>query len=584
MDTCHGYDGRKAWRHYVELGCLLAPLATVQLGADIGEQTVNTALSRASKSSTEMLSAFTAVYFIVKFMSGMVFFFRPLAAVPLKTSGDVRFVTKTLLLISSVLTCFLVVCALTPLGILITGIPDVQIVRLAFVSISFLPFFDGSVRLCQGLLVRRRLSNWMAMASLADIVFQIIAASVILTLNITKGPYILVTSISPIYIGRVANISTLAFGLYRNPNYLIRPLEEVERIEATVSQTVHLELSRQDGLQGEEFVSHFEAKYQPPPFPSPKHNEGYNSPNSPNSHPSDGIIEEGLQGGVLEGGVPLAEFGRGESIFLFAWPLVLTDVVQKASRPLVNSYIAHTQGHASVAVLGLIYPIAHMPYGWLNALKVMHPAYLDSPFMRKHRIPWFTVMAITFSVTWGLIATLTGLNQVLLSKIAKVSPDLVHYSFDPLMIFAMFGVPVGIRAVLTGKLVADKQTQALTLSGVVRLPGIILSLIVLERLGVRNATLGVAGLFSGFLVQCIGVIIGFLYASQQASPRDPKHNTQITQEPTNDEPKNDDQYPLYRDLEEKTSKTVHIPAWSTGDSGHAHVHMNGYEPVEDKEM
>mmetsp|Transcript_702 Transcript_702/g.989 ORF Transcript_702/g.989 Transcript_702/m.989 type:complete len:149 (-) Transcript_702:189-635(-) len=148
----------------------------------------------------------------------------------------------------------------------------------------------------------------------------------------------------------------------------------------------------------------------------------------------------------------------------------------------------------------------------------------------------------------------------------------------------MFGVPVGIRAVLTGKLVADKQTQALTLSGVVRLPGIILSLIVLERLGVRNATLGVAGLFSGFLVQCIGVIIGFLYASQQASPRDPKHNTQITQEPTNDEPKNDDQYPLYRDLEEKTSKTVHIPAWSTGDSGHAHVHMNGYEPVEDKEM
>ncbi len=430
---------------YWELVTVLAPLATVQLGIDVGEQVVNTVVARTSASSAEIIAAFTAVFFIAKFMSGAFLNFnRPLALVQVHTRADVTFATRLLVATAAIMAGCLLLLAFTPAGVAVTGIRDAHAVRGAFLALAMLPAFDGTVRFCQGLLLRRRLSNWTAGASLADIVGQIASAAIVLGMHTSSANVgaTLILAVSPLYAGRCCNIGVLALGLVRNPNYLERPREK-------------------------------------------------------------------SQGAGARPRLSLC------SVVHFAWPLVLTDAVQKASRPIVNSYIAHTQGQEALAVMGLVYPVGHMPYGWLNALKAVHPAYIDTPRVREQRIPWFAACAVAFSVSWGLAFTLTGANQLILRHVSGVSQELAASAFTPLLIFACFGIPVGVRATLTGQLTADKDTQALTLSGLIRIPGILATLAALGAVGVRGATLGIAGLFAGFLVQAMGVVFGVAFCRKK---------------------------------------------------------------------
>jgi len=591
-----------AWKEYCELVRVLAPLSTVQLGSDIGEQIVNTALSRSSNSSPEVLAAFTAVYFWAKLMSGSIFFLRPLALVPVTTRRDVWFAVRLYLVLASLMIACILSFAFTPAGVFLTGIPNYVIVRNAFAAISMLPATDGAVRFCQGLLLRRRLSQWTAAASAMDILGQVVGAAIVLNVNIPSGNFRLVAAISPIYVGRAFNITTLAVGLWRNPRFLIRPAHDKgddddddddavdcedhdcsdnaveEERSSEKKQGLHLgappsttrdEVHHPDGLEGREEdkeskeherLLHIRGGQRDNCSIELQNLKGRRNDDHDGEWRNNDIVNESKKnddggGGVGwdddedgnyddEGGndeevaaAPLSSSASSSSpeqrreggvqgapltiasVIKFAWPLVLTDFVQKASRPLVNSYIAHTQGHAAVAVLGLIYPIGHMPYGWINAMKSMHPAYLDRPHMRENRIPRFTIMVILFSVTWGITATLSGLTLAILEKISKVDPQLAQSSFAPLMIFAFFGIPVGLRASLTGLLTAEKETKALTFSGLVRIPGIIVVLISLNAAGVKGATLGVAGLFSGFACQAVGVVVGMMFCTKNRSLR-----------------------------------------------------------------
>eukprot|EP00466_Bigelowiella_natans_P013869 jgi/Bigna1/139392/aug1.50_g14100 len=585
-----------AWKEYCELVRVLAPLSTVQLGSDIGEQIVNTALSRSSNSSPEVLAAFTAVYFWAKLMSGSIFFLRPLA------------------LVASLMIACILSFAFTPAGVFLTGIPNYVIVRNAFAAISMLPATDGAVRFCQGLLLRRRLSQWTAAASAMDILGQVVGAAIVLNVNIPSGNFRLVAAISPIYVGRAFNITTLAVGLWRNPRFLIRPAHdkgddddddddavdcedhdcsdnavEEERssekkdlflinpttedrrnrmiqnvILLNMQQGLHLgappsttrdEVHHPDGLEGREEdkeskeherLLHIRGGQRDNCSIELQNLKGRRNDDHDGEWRNNDIVNESKKnddggGGVGwdddedgnyddEGGndeevaaAPLSSSASSSSpeqrreggvqgapltiasVIKFAWPLVLTDFVQKASRPLANLVTAR---HAAVAVLGLIYPIGHMPYGWINAMKSMHPAYLDRPHMRENRIPRFTIMVILFSVTWGITATLSGLTLAILEKISKVDPQLAQSSFAPLM---------ALRCVSGSTLVPNNMASFA--DGLVRIPGIIVVLISLNAAGVKGATLGVAGLFSGFACQAVGVVVGMMFCTKNRSLR-----------------------------------------------------------------
>ena len=65
-------------------------------------------------------------------------------------------------------------------------------------------------------------------------------------------------------------------------------------------------------------------------------------------------------------------------IFDFFWPLALVMAIQGLSRPLINLFVARgPNGAESIAVLAVVYSLAHMAYGWLNDTRSLPPAFAN---------------------------------------------------------------------------------------------------------------------------------------------------------------------------------------------------------------
>lgn len=83
----------------------------------------------------------------------------------------------------------------------------------------------------------------------------------------------------------------------------------------------------------------------------------------------------------------------------FSWPLALINTGQRMSRPLVNLFVSRTSGGPmGVAVLTLCYPLAHVPYGWLNELKAQIPAFVRTPELANNPPKELSARLRTFAV------------------------------------------------------------------------------------------------------------------------------------------------------------------------------------------
>jgi len=445
-------------RGFFPLIGVLVPLALVQFGTDLSEQSVNTVISRGSTdASPAVLSAFTSSFFIAKFAAGGMLFMRPLALVPVETREDVKLATTIFIVLAAFFTCLMVFIALSPVGVLVSGVPDSGAVCRAFLASSLIPATDGCYRFLQGLLLRRRLVSWCTFGALVDVSCMAITTILVIKFGKVSPSYVQFLAVVPLYVGRAAHLSVLSLGLIRHPNYLTRGRDESELMAINAARD------------------------------------------------AEGVVVETNNGLTLSFAVK------------FAYPLMLADLAQRLSRPVVNGFVAHTQGPSALATLGLLYPLGHMCYGWLNNLKVMEPSFIDKPQMRE-RIAWFAPICMCFSIAWSFTMTLSGANFWILSKIApskNFSSDAT--TFIPLMVFATMGLPVGTRGFLTGKMTADQRTETLVFSGIIRIPGIIAALSVAIALGVRGATVGVIGLFAGFATQSLGIIVGMFMCPKSRS-------------------------------------------------------------------
>ena len=61
------------------------------------------------------------------------------------------------------------------------------------------------------------------------------------------------------------------------------------------------------------------------------------------------------------------------------------------SRPIINLFVARgIEGTEGLAVLTIVYALAHLPYGWLNELKNLPPAFQkldpDTRFIRRFTV------------------------------------------------------------------------------------------------------------------------------------------------------------------------------------------------------
>lgn len=188
-------------------------------------------------------------------------------------------------------------------------------------------------------------------------------------------------------------------------------------------------------------------------------------------------------------------------VLRFYWPLAATIGIQGVSRPVINLFIARgADGTESLAVLTIVYALAHLPYGWLNELKNL-PSAFQKQDPDAHAIRRFSAVCGLLSFTSMIVMFWTPIRTYLLETLIGVDQDFAVLCHLPLMIFSFFPLAVMIRAYLHGIALRDHRTGAIAPSGPARVIAIITMLNVLALFDLHGAARGVAALLSGFTAE-----------------------------------------------------------------------------------
>ncbi|XP_070552270.1 progressive ankylosis protein homolog B-like [Ptychodera flava] len=249
---------------------------------------------------------------------------------------------------------------------------------------------------------------------------------------------------------------------------------------------------------------------------------------------------------------PQAKLTVGKVLW-FWWPLALVQAIQRISRPIVNLFVARDlkgtdEAVEALAVLTVSYPVGRVPWGWLNEIKTIAPAFkkeallLDGPRNRitPLKIRIFNACCLAFSLAiMFVVFWIPGIATSFLVNVLHVEPELAELCVTPLRIFTFFAIPVATRAHLTSWLLVYKQTKFVAPSAIVRLVTLIVTLIVLPLCGVHGASHGVGALLAGFCGEALTVIAASAYADykrgkkkkneEERSPDDDDHEDENNQ-------------------------------------------------------
>jgi len=188
----------------------------------------------------------------------------------------------------------------------------------------------------------------------------------------------------------------------------------------------------------------------------------------------------------------------------FFWPLALIMAIQGLSRPLINLFVSRgPNGAEALAVLTIVYALGHIAYGWVNELRNVPPTFKNQDMSK---ILKFTIGCGL--VSFGMMVLLywvPPLRRYILQSLIGLDAHLAQLSAVPLMIFAFFPLAVMLRAYLHGVGLLEHRTKAMAPSAPSRIGAILAALIILPLFGVEGATLGVAALYNGFLIETLVV-------------------------------------------------------------------------------
>ncbi len=187
-------------------------------------------------------------------------------------------------------------------------------------------------------------------------------------------------------------------------------------------------------------------------------------------------------------------------LFRFFWPLALVMAIQGLSRPLINFFVARgPDGQESLAVLAVVYSLAHLPYGWVNEVRSLAPAFREEA-RSLHHIRRFAAACGLLSFGTMALAFWTPLRLFLLDQLLGLDPALAAQCQWPLFLFSFFPLAVALRAYYHGVALVEHRTRALAPSAPARI-GIIWVVLVLLPLSLPGATRGVGALLSGFVLE-----------------------------------------------------------------------------------
>jgi hypothetical protein len=217
--------------------------------------------------------------------------------------------------------------------------------------------------------------------------------------------------------------------------------------------------------------------------------------------------------GVAQHGAPVTARPRPANappitlgrVVRFFWPLALIMLVQEVSRPVINLFVARgPDATNALAILAVLYTLGRIPYGWLNEIRNLAPAFRDEVDSRP-AIRRFALACGLVSMTMMGVLFWTPLRDVILEQWIGVPPHLAALAVTPLHLFTLFSISVTLRGYYHGIGLAEGRTRAMAPSAPARFVAIVSTLVGLPWLGVTGATLGVAALLAGFTAEAIVV-------------------------------------------------------------------------------
>eukprot|EP00117_Sycon_ciliatum_P014689 scpid72900/ scgid14849/ Progressive ankylosis protein homolog B len=450
---------------FAQLGRFLAPIAFTNIAKDVGQQVLNRSVARGTNAVTT-LAGFGLAYTLVKLFTNSLGEFKNVGLVLVTDHASRRRSLIILLLCGCVTAVLLALLGATNLGVLFVedlhGVNAAtgQAAYLSFVSMCAFPLLDSIANLHSGCLLRVKCSGFVGMASMADMGLQIVTVTVLLHTSLLCSQPLAIPLIA-LHAGVVVRLAMVVFGYF---------------------YFVHSTLG--------------------------------------SGRPDDGVS---------------ANSPGYARILRFFWPLALVKAMQSISRPIVNLLCARSSGLSkeaadrTVAVLSLTFPIGHLPYGWLNETRALAPTFrrrraengsaaggASARKMPSRSISLFMLLCLAISI--GMMFVLfwiPGVAVAMLKSVNGVSDDLASASVVPLRIFTFFGVAVAVRSHYTGWLMLHERTKAVAPSAPTRVAVIVAMLFILPAVGVRGATMGIAALLTGFLVEALLVVVAAVWVRRK---------------------------------------------------------------------
>lgn len=459
---------------YRTLFWFLLPLVITELIYELGIQVINGGIARVPR-PTETLAAYGIAWGLTSFLAGTVSQTRQMSMVLVRDRASFHTVFRCVAGFGGVHFLILVCLAFTPVGLwVIDELHAVDpvlggTVRRALGLLLPIPLIVGITRFLSGLLLRIRRTDLVSYAMMAGISMSVVSVFLFLpTPTVQADPILL--PVAATYFGVLTELAVIIYGYRRFVRRtFMRSSGETESGEIESGETRSGETE---------------------------------------SGSTVGERAAGQDGGQDAVGEPVTRRQHpltATYVLRFYWPLAVTIGIQALSRPIINLFVARgTDGTESLAVLTIVYALAHLPYGWLNELKNLPPAFQrQDPEGRIIRR--FT--AICGLISFGTMALMfwTPVRFFLLETLIGVDHDFAVRCTVPLIIFSFFPLAVTIRSYLHGIALRDHRTGAIAPSGPARAGAIVIVVNVLALFDLHGAIRGVAALYSGFVTETIVV-------------------------------------------------------------------------------
>ncbi|MCP4396723.1 MAG: hypothetical protein GY801_05380 [bacterium] len=193
------------------------------------------------------------------------------------------------------------------------------------------------------------------------------------------------------------------------------------------------------------------------------------------------------------------------SIIRFFWPLALIMGIQGISRPVINLFISRgPDGPEALAILAVVYSLGRLPYGWLNEIRCLAPAFRENVESLRS-IRYFSVGCGVFSFCTMFVLFWTPVRSYILETLIGLEANLAARCAIPLFIFSFFPLTVATRAYFHGVGLVERRTKAMAPSAPARMLAIVFMLVLLGQFEMHGATRGIAALFAGFAAEALVV-------------------------------------------------------------------------------